>query len=177
MKQHNGILKAKEIECYLLEVKLQEFPPPAAPKHSKNLTNTLKMAYWQLRGEEGVEMWIWCETGEGVFIGPESSERLVLKVYVRCYCITVQRLSRTSRYWLEGISKSSGHPVIRAYVWYYYTVVQTLFRTIRYYLVDSMNSTTYVRCTVHRVRLYYLSEHTFALQTTAYIWRFSVCLH
>ena len=42
-----------ETKCYLLEAKLQEFPPPAAPKHSQNLTNTHKMAYWQPKGEEG----------------------------------------------------------------------------------------------------------------------------
>jgi hypothetical protein len=69
----------------------------------------------------------------------------------------------------EGVfigPKSSGRPVLRAYVRYLSTAVQRLFRTIRYYTVDSMNSAAYVhhfgyvRYTVHRVRLYYLSECT-----------------
>ena len=45
--------------------------------------------------------------GEGVFIGPESSGRSVIGAYVQCYCTVGQRLSRTSRYYLEGIPKSS----------------------------------------------------------------------
>jgi hypothetical protein len=43
--------------------------------------------------------------GEGVFIGPESNERLVLRAYVRYYSTVVQRLFHTFRYYLEGILK------------------------------------------------------------------------
>ena len=64
---------------------------------------------------------------------------------------------------VEGVFiglESSGRLVLNTYVWYLYTAVQMLFCMIRYYLVDSMNSVAYVRCTVHIVRLYYLSERT-----------------
>jgi hypothetical protein len=37
--------------------------------------------------------------GEGVFIGPKSSRRSVLRVYVQYYSTTVQRLFRTTRYY------------------------------------------------------------------------------
>jgi hypothetical protein len=78
--------------------------------------------------------------GEGVFIGPESNGRLVLRVYVQYYYTAVQRLSRTSRYYPEGIPKSSVRPVLLGVL----------------------------SCTIHRVRLYYLS---------AYVrWSPSVCL-
>jgi hypothetical protein len=50
--------------------------------------------------------------GEGVFIGPESSERLAKVAYVRYLSTAVQRLSRTSRYYPEGIPKSSVRPVL-----------------------------------------------------------------
>jgi hypothetical protein len=98
--------------------------------------------------------------GEGVFIGPESSRRLAKVAYVQYLSTVVQRLSRTSRYYSEGIPKSSGRPVLMAYVRYYSIAVQRLFRMIRYYTVDSVNSATYVYYTFHRVRLYYLSDRT-----------------
>jgi hypothetical protein len=51
--------------------------------------------------------------GEGViFIGPESSRRPAKVAYVRYYYTVVQRLFRTSRYYLEGIPKSSVRPVL-----------------------------------------------------------------
>ena len=62
-------------------------------KTSKTLTKQLT-GRGGLRGKDGVK---WAR-GEGVFIGPESSERPILVLYVRCYCTAVQRLSRTSRY-------------------------------------------------------------------------------
>jgi hypothetical protein len=74
----------------------------------------------------GVKGQIWCEMGEGVFIGLESNERPVLRAYVQYYCTSVQRLSRISRYCPEGIPKSSICPVLLAYIY----------------------------CTIHRVRLY-----------------------
>jgi hypothetical protein len=105
--------------------------------------------------------------GEGVFIGPESSGCPTKVAYVRYLFTAVQRLSRTSRYYPEGIPKSSGHPVLMAYVRYLSTAVQRLFCTIRYYTVDSVNSAAYVRpkvayvhCTVHRVLMYFLSDRT-----------------
>ena len=104
-------------------------------------------------------VWKWREV-KGVFIGPESNGRPIQGAYVRHYCTVVQMLPCTSRYYPEGIPKSSGRPVLRAYVRYYYTAIQMLFCTTRYYLVDFVNSVAYVRCTVHRVRLYYLSERT-----------------
>jgi hypothetical protein len=61
--------------------------------------------------------------GEGVFIGPESSGRPAKVAYVRYLSTAVQRLSRKSRYYPEGILKVA-----------------------------------YVRCTIHRVRLYYLQS-------------------
>jgi hypothetical protein len=65
--------------------------------------------------------------GEGVFIGSESSGRAkVAKVWY--YYTAIQRLSYMSRYYLEGIPKSSVRPVLLAYI----------------------------SCTIHRVRLYYL---------------------
>ena len=73
------------------------------------------------------------EMGEGVFIGPEGSGRPILGAYVQCYCIAVQRLSHTSRYYPKGILKSSVRLVLLAYVYY----------------------------TIHKARLYYLSECTF----------------
>ena len=69
--------------------------------------------------------------GEGVFIGQKSSGRSVLRAYVRCYCTAVQRISRTSRYYPEGIPKNSVCPILLAYI----------------------------HCT-HRVQSYYLSECT-----------------
>jgi hypothetical protein len=48
--------------------------------------------------------------GEGVFIGPESSGRPAKVAYVRYLSIAVQRLFRTSRYYSEGIPKSSVRP-------------------------------------------------------------------
>jgi hypothetical protein len=69
--------------------------------------------------------------GEGVFIGPESNGRLVLRVYVQYYYTAVQKLSRTSRYYLEDIPKSSVHPVLLGVL----------------------------SCTIHIVRLYYLSTY------------------
>jgi hypothetical protein len=54
--------------------------------------------------------------GEGVFIGPESSRRLVLRVYIQYFSTTIQRLSRTSRYYSKGIPKSSVRPVLSAYI-------------------------------------------------------------
>jgi hypothetical protein len=68
--------------------------------------------------------------GEGVFIGPESSGRLVLRVYIQYLSTTVQSLSRTSRYYSKGIPKSSVRLVLSAYIHY----------------------------TIHRVRLYYLQS-------------------
>jgi hypothetical protein len=50
--------------------------------------------------------------GEGVFIGPESSRRSAKVAYVRYLSTAVQRLSSTSRYYPEGILKSSIHPVL-----------------------------------------------------------------
>jgi hypothetical protein len=50
--------------------------------------------------------------GEGVFIGPESSERSAKVAYVRYYYTAVQKLSRTSRSYPEGIPKSSVRPVL-----------------------------------------------------------------
>jgi hypothetical protein len=52
------------------------------------------------------------ERGEGVFIGPESSGHPVLMAYVRYLFTAVQRLFRTSRYYPEGIPKSSVRPVL-----------------------------------------------------------------
>jgi hypothetical protein len=49
---------------------------------------------------------------EGVFIGPKSNRRLAKGEYIRYYYIAVQRLSRTSRYYPEGILKSSICPVL-----------------------------------------------------------------
>jgi hypothetical protein len=102
-----------------------------------------------------------------IFIGPESSRRPAKVEYVRYLSTVVQRLSRTSRYYSEGSPKNSGRPILMAYVWYHSTVVQRLFRMIRYYTVDYVNSATYVRpkvayvwCTVHIVRIYFLSYHT-----------------
>jgi hypothetical protein len=67
--------------------------------------------------------------GEGVFIGPKSSGRLVLRVYVRYYSTAVQWLSCMFRYYSEGILKSRVRPI----------------------LLD-------VRpCTIHRVQLYCMS--------------------
>ena len=37
--------------------------------------------------------------GEGVFIGPKSRGRPVLRAYVWCYCITVQTVFRMTRYY------------------------------------------------------------------------------
>jgi hypothetical protein len=48
----------------------------------------------------------------GVFIGLKSSGCPVLRVYIWYYYTTVQRLSRTSRYYLVGIPKSSLRPVL-----------------------------------------------------------------
>jgi hypothetical protein len=45
--------------------------------------------------------------GEGVFIGPESSGRPAKVAYVWYLSTAVQRLSHTSRYYPEGIPKSS----------------------------------------------------------------------
>jgi hypothetical protein len=50
--------------------------------------------------------------GDGVFIGSKGSGRPTKVVYVRYLSITVQRLSCTSRYYPEGISKSSVRPVL-----------------------------------------------------------------
>jgi hypothetical protein len=87
--------------------------------------------------------------------------------YVQYLFTAVQRLSRTSRYYPEGIPKSSRRPVLMAYVRYLSIAIQRLFHTIRYYIVDSVNSAAYirpkvanVRCTVHRVRMYFLSDRT-----------------
>jgi hypothetical protein len=91
------------------------------------------MAYWQPRGEEGGlgTRMVWNgRGGEGVFIGPGSGGRPAKVAYVRYLSTAVQRLSRTSRYYPEGIPKSSMRPVLLAYV----------------------------RCTIHRVRLYYLQS-------------------
>jgi hypothetical protein len=54
--------------------------------------------------------------GERVFIGPESREHPVLRVYVQYYSTAVQRLFCMSRYYLEGIPKSSVRPVLLACV-------------------------------------------------------------
>jgi hypothetical protein len=66
--------------------------------------------------------------------------------YVQYFSAVVQRLSRMSRYYLEGISKSSVRPIPFAYVC----------------------------CTIHRVRLYYLQRvrpmgdhRTFALKDSS----------
>jgi hypothetical protein len=47
--------------------------------------------------------------GEGVrgFIGPESNGRSAKVAYIRYLSTAVQRLSRMSRYYREGIPKSS----------------------------------------------------------------------
>jgi hypothetical protein len=50
--------------------------------------------------------------GEGVFIGLESSGRPTKVAYVRYLSTAVQRLSRTSRYYPEGIPKSSIRPIL-----------------------------------------------------------------
>jgi hypothetical protein len=50
--------------------------------------------------------------GEGVFIGPKSSGRPAKVAYVWYLSTTVQRLSRTSRYYPEGILKSSVRSVL-----------------------------------------------------------------
>jgi hypothetical protein len=50
--------------------------------------------------------------GKRVFIGPESSEHPAKEAYIQYYYIAVQRLSRTSRYYLEGIPKSSIRPIL-----------------------------------------------------------------
>jgi hypothetical protein len=49
---------------------------------------------------------------EGVFIGPESSRRPVLRAYVQYISTVVQRLFCTSRYYPEGIPKSNVRPVL-----------------------------------------------------------------
>jgi hypothetical protein len=41
-----------------------------------------------------------CEMGEGAFIGPKSSRHSVLRAYVRYYFTAVQRLFRTTKYYL-----------------------------------------------------------------------------
>ena len=61
----------------------------------------------------GVEEQKWCEMGDGVFIGPKSSGRPVLKKYVWYYSTAVQRLFRTTRYY----PVSSMNSVM--YVWYF----------------------------------------------------------
>ena len=93
---------------------------------------------------------------EGVFIGPKSSGRSVQMAYVRYYYTAVRRLSRTSRYLLEGILKSSVRPILLAYI----------------------------RCTIHIVQSYFLlvdvsvgDHRTFALQIMAYIRHVSVHPH
>jgi hypothetical protein len=72
----------------------------------------MKRPTGSLRVKRGVDGRIWCEMGERVFIWPESSRRLVLRAYVRHYFIAVQRLSCTSRYYLEDIPKSSVRPIL-----------------------------------------------------------------
>jgi hypothetical protein len=56
--------------------------------------------------------------GEGVFIGPKSNGRPVLRAYVRYLSTAVQRLFHTSRYYTEGIPKSNVRPVLLVYVHY-----------------------------------------------------------
>jgi hypothetical protein len=101
-------------------------------------------------------------------------------VYVRYYYTAVQRLSRTSRYYLggEGIFirlESSGRPAKVAYIWYYYTAVQRLSRTSRYYRWDIPKSSERLVllgvCPLYYSQsiVYYLSmeDHcTSALQTS-----------
>jgi hypothetical protein len=51
-------------------------------------------------------------TTSGVFIGPKSNGRPAKVAYVWYYYTVVQKLFRTSRYYMEGIPKSSIHPVL-----------------------------------------------------------------
>jgi hypothetical protein len=114
---------------------------------------------------------------EGVFIGPKSNGRSAKVSYVRYLSTAVQRLSRTSRYYPEGIPKSSRRLVLMAYVRYYSITVQRLFRMIRYYIVDYVNSTAYV-CPKVGVRLLYYSQSTNVLFVRPYIrWGTIVRLH
>jgi hypothetical protein len=57
--------------------------------------------------------------GKVVFIGPKSSRLLVLKVYIQYYYIEVQRLSCTSKYYPEGIPKSSERDTFGVRLMYY----------------------------------------------------------
>jgi hypothetical protein len=57
----------------------------------------------------------------GVFIGPESSGRSAKVAYVRYLSTAVQRLSRTSRYYPEGILKSSVRLVLFGVCLLYYS--------------------------------------------------------
>jgi hypothetical protein len=55
----------------------------------------------------GVEGRIWCEMGEGVFIGPGSNGCLAKGANVQYYYPAIQGLSHTSRYYPTVNPKSS----------------------------------------------------------------------
>jgi hypothetical protein len=67
--------------------------------------------------------------GEGVFIGPKSSGRQVLRAYFQCLFTVVQRLFHMIRYYTVDSVNSAMY--VRPKV-------------------------AYVHCTIHIVRLYYL---------------------
>ena len=94
--------------------KTTRVPSHKSSKMHKDHTNTHKTHTGNLGVKRGVEGQIWCEMGErgeGIFIGPKSDIQSK-GVYVWCYYTMVQRLSRTSRYYLTVNLKSSRRLVL-----------------------------------------------------------------
>jgi hypothetical protein len=88
--------------------------------------------------------------GEGVFIGPESSGRPAKVAYVRYLSTAIQRLSHTSRYYPEGILKSSVRPVLFGVHPLYYSqstvVLSVNGRPVGDHRTSALQTTAYVRC-------------------------------
>jgi hypothetical protein len=88
--------------------------------------------------------------GEGVFIGPESNGHSTKVAYVWYLSTVVQRLSRMSRYYPEGILKSSVRLVLFGVRMLYYSqctiVLSVSGHPVGDHRTSALQTMAYVRC-------------------------------